>query len=330
MEVFNVLGWDNGFDHEKFYSDSGDKVKFQGITYSPSKESIGLDSNEFDVDNMLLKHNNKDYYVGKEAIRQGASSSGRKFNDQKFKNESEIIKLIAGIELLSETKEDIKINNLIVGLNIGAYKENKEEFEKEYSGKDIYYFVGDEGRNVYIENVECFPQGVASLYDELLDDEGNVFNDALFDSRIGVIDIGGKTVDACVFEDTQIIRDSLVSIDQGTTRAFKKAGDRLGVPADNLEHDYLLGKEETYYKGDAIPLEPVITDEFESLAQEIYDKIQFNWTDEDRLEMIILCGGGAATIKKHLDSLFNEDLSMTNDPQFSNVRGYVKLFKFRN
>lgn len=336
MKVIDVIGWDNGFDFEKIVL-ANKKVKFPSVIHQPILEDF-VDVNSspnFSLEEMLMQFKGEEYFIGEKAIQQSGSGGDRKFSDEKFKERSEIVKLLAGIELLiaDEDYEGVRIQNLALGLNIKAFREYKEEIEKIYTARWFEYLVpsgdGYKKRKIYVSKATCFAQGVGAFYDELLDLEGQPVNGDLLDSRYGLIDIGGKTVDGFIADSTDVIRDTVINLKQGTTNAFKRASARLdNIPFNLIQEAYLQDKTKVYYDGNYDIVEPC-SREFKRLASDIYDRIQVTWSDHlARMEFVMLCGGGAFALKDHLEELFNKRVIVIADPQFSNARGYYKLGKF--
>ncbi|OCL28626.1 hypothetical protein U472_00270 [Orenia metallireducens] len=330
MKVVPVLGWDNGFDFEKFEAGEN-KVKFVSRTYQPRKDKVfDLGKSIFNPDNMVVELDGNIYYVGAKADKQAADSSDRKFRDEKFKEDTELVKLLAGIELLfgDEIDGKIRIEQLGLGLNVGAFKKYKDEIVELYNNRTIKYQAGGKERELYIDSVSCYPQGIASFYDELLDMEGNMKNDNLATARYGLIDIGGRTVDAFVADGIDVITDSVINLKEGTTNAFKIASSALDdIPFGIIQEDYLKGNDKTFYNKEYDIKKPC-EDAFRELAEKIYDEVQLAWDDYmPRVQFIILCGGGAQSLRKDLNDLFDKDITVISDAQFSNARGYYKLTK---
>ncbi len=330
MEVLDIVGWDNGFGYEKIVTENK-KIHYPSVIHQPVLNNF-LDINAdtvFSKENMLVNYRGNDYYVGNKAIQQSSTGGNSKFNNDKFKDNSELIKLLAGIELIVENTDEIKIETLALGLpNVTNFKKLKKEIIDTYTGRKIKYSITGRGeRELYIDQVVCFPQGIGAFYDEILDMEGNYVKKEMLNARYGLIDIGVKTVDVFVAEGTDVIRDTVFNMQKGVINAFKLVAAKQDVPFSIIQENYINGKDRVYYNGEHY-IKNDCERAFEQLARNIFDEIQINWFEHmNRVEFILLCGGGAVSLKEYLEDLFSKRIIMIDDPQFSNSRGYYKLTK---
>lgn len=330
MEVLDIVGWDNGFGYEKIIT-ADNKVKYPSVIHQPLLNNF-LDINAdtvFSKDNMLINYKGNDYYVGNKAIQQSSSGGSSKFNNDKFKEDSELVKFLAGLELMVNNTKEIKIENLALGLpNVSNFRKLKKEIIDTYSGRKFKYSVVGRGeREVFIDQVVCFPQGIGAFYDEILDMQGNYVKKEMLNARYGLIDIGVKTVDVFIAEGTDVIRDTVFNMQKGVVNAFKQVAAKLGVPFNIIQENYIKGNDRIYYDGEHF-IKNDCDMAFKNLAHTIYDEIQINWSEHmSRVEFILLCGGGSVSLKEKLEDLFSKKIIMIDDPQFSNSRGYYKLTK---
>lgn len=343
MKIYDVVGWDNGYDFEKIVVGEGkkDRLLFPSVSYRPiSGSSIFnvTDNNKgFSLDKMIIQYNNIEQFIGDYAIDQDPMGGGRTFLRDKFKEQTEIVKLLAGLTALSPFENKIVVNNLMLGLSLETYREYKDEVIQVYKDKVFEYKVPDNNHSnrtieLEIKNVVCIPQGVGAFYDKILNFEGRPSNGDLIDTRYGLIDAGGKTIDAFISKGDDPTRGSDIGLSYGTSDAFKWVSKKIGdVPYNLIEKAYINGKNEVYWNGKYIKIDDLCNQSFERLANDIYNMIQLEWARQlSRVELLILCGGGAIAIADYLKEVFNIKVAVVDDPQFANARGYYKLGVYAN
>jgi len=336
MKEVKMLAWDNGFDFDKFIA--GEKrVIFPSVIYKSEnikKNGFTMGKQNYKKDNMCIYMDNDKYFIGDKAIQQSPDGGSRNLTDDKFKNKTEIIKLLAGVKLLFNDISDnnIHIKNLQLGLSIKTYYKYKKDLINKFSEKVFDFRTSsDEKFKISIDNVTCIPQGIGSYYDLLLDINGKPVEPELLNQRYGLIDIGGKTVDTFTADGTDPIEDSITHLDKGMTDGFKQASNMISndIPFNLVEEEYIQGKEKIYYNEYHDLVKPCET-AFSNLADEIFNEIYNTWNRYlPRIEKIYLVGGGAKFLHDYFVEKFDKDIKLVDDPQFSNVRGYYKIGMYR-
>ena len=332
MQTFEVVGFDNGYDYVKVVSGSDKEGKkiFPSTTFEPVGVSIAdnnITGNEFNINKMSLTFQGKEYYVGNYAVEQDPRGGSKDFNDDKFRNPSELVKLLAGISLYAEEKE-IEIKQLVVGLNIENYTKYNEDMVNALQDKTFKYKINEEQYLLEVGNVLCIPQGVGAYYDQLLDYNGGVYDGDLLDARYSLIDVGGRTVDAFIAKGMDIITGTDIGVNYGMSDAFKEVSKQLGgeIPYSIIEQDYREGKTKTFWKGQKHNIDTLCKQSFNNLAERIYNLLMNEWDKQiNRVEFVILCGGGSKYLEKYLSEMFDIEVKTANNAQFSNANGYYKI-----
>ncbi|TDX45399.1 ParM/StbA family protein [Orenia marismortui] len=339
MKVFDVVGFDNGYDCVKIVVGPGeeDKVLFPSVTHQPdpvsnfSIFSISKISNNvtFNKEKMIIEYQGKEYYVGDYAVSQDARGGTKNFSDEKFQEPSEIVKFLAGISLFTDD-DKIKINNLVLGLNVEKYNQYRDKMIKVFKDKTFEYKLSksDKITQIEIKNVICVPQGIGAYYDQALTLEGSPSNDELANSRFGLIDIGGKTVDAFISEGMEPIVGTDIGIQYGMSNSFKNVAENLGddIPYNLIAQNYLKGEESIFWKGKEYNVIENCKKGFNQFAQKVYDEITKTWDQQlYRTRSVLLCGGGARIVGDELSEMLPVEVNVLNNPQFSNANGYYKL-----
>ncbi|MBM7555489.1 ParM/StbA family protein [Halanaerobacter jeridensis] len=337
MKAFDVVGFDNGYDYVKLVlgRGKGHRVRFPSVTYKQENDFsiFNIDNisraSKFKKNKMTLTVDEEKYYIGSYAVEQDAMGGEKNFSDKKFEEKSELAKLLAGMSLFT-TENEIVINNLVLGLNVEKYHEYKQEIVNAFKNKSFKYKLPseDEHNELTIKNVICVPQGIGAYYDQILDMKGRPSQNELANSRFGLIDIGGKTIDAFISQGTEPIIGTDIGTDFGMADAFKNVSNKLevDVPYNLISENYIQGKEEVFWRGEDRRFKELVEEEFKDYAGKIHDLIINEWEKQlARIRTILLCGGGAKFLGEHLPDMFEVDAKLLENAQFSNTSGYYKL-----
>lgn len=290
-----MLGIDVGYGYTKVYPGA---LIFPSV-YGNWRERR-LESRSDPINNMEIQIGNDRYFVGSLAIREGGISTHDKYNFNRHK-----ICLLTAIALSQGNYS----GSIVTGLPISDLHLRGEIAKL----KGLY--------NVELDNTECeieisemlvFPQSGASYFDMLLNEEGKVYSH-LGELKVGVIDIGEKTVDFCYLDRIGYVNEKSGSVPIGMSRAHKRLMDKLYY----LDINVLLHQVPEYLH--KIPEDTEI--EYKALASEILDNISTRWNYRE-LDRIFITGGGGDTLYPYLqDRILCE---LVPDAQMSNARGFYK------
>jgi plasmid segregation protein ParM len=353
-EKVNVIGVDLGYDSIKMMA-KGEKIIFPSLV-EEEEEGILLENSlevlkneevleKFDMNKIIIKIQDKTilgyndesfntYRVGNYVLNQRSSSVGYSLSDQKYKEPEEFAKLLSGISLLFPKADKIIIKNLVTGLPIKYYEKHKESFKKELVNtfkvqiKNIRnQFITKE---IEIRKATVIPQGLASYYDFIMDIEGLVTTN--IEGGLGLIDLGGLTIDCVAFNDGELIKDSPISFNDGVrTRIFKKIQDGLDIDIsqDLIKKQILAGKDFIRVRNETYQFKDIKDYAIDKLSRDIALQIKNRWESFLMIDKILITGGATVLLFENIDKYLEgfPCEKVDNKPQFSNCRGYVKLGK---
>lgn len=343
MEVFDVVGFDNGYDYVKFVVGPGEENRelFPSVTYKNQASDLSIFNvgqvskvSKYSKEKMIINYNGEEYFVGEYAFAQDATGGYKDYSDAKFKSSAEIAKFLAGIALF-KNENKVKINNLILGLNVDRYKTHKDEIVDVFKNTTFNFGVSgsEEEHQIIVGNVICVPQGIGAYYDQILTIDGKASNDDLVNSRFALVDIGGKTVDAFIAQGRDPIVGTDVGFDYGISKAFQSVASKIGdgIPETLISQNYINGKKEVFWKNQYHQVEEMVSKAFSEVAEKIYTEVLDHWGQHiNRVEVLILCGGGSRFIGDELADIFDIKTRVLEEPQFSNTAGYYKLGVYQN
>lgn len=327
MVEISSMGYDNGYDFIKVVANINGNIlkdKFFSLTYQIPEDSVTdkVSNYKFSKDKMQIEYNGVQYAIGDIVFNLDPNQGTKNFSNDKFREPSERVKLIAAVALLTDD-EEVLIKNLCVGLNIENYAEYRDKFKELYSGKTLEYkLLGEKTtRVIEIENVKCVPQGYgAYVYlkkEELLEDEG----------WVGIIDIGGRTVDSFIIDNElyEPIPGTAIGLDEGTSNAFKRVATKIGLNElhyNKIEKAYYDNKSKVTVNGEKKSIN-ICKKEFNILGETIANQISNKWVKyRTHMSESILCGGGGIDLEDSINEHLDLKVVLGDEPQFGNALGY--------
>lgn len=315
-----IVAVDVGFGFTKAYNGK-EKLIFPSV-FSATRNllDVSLEKNANTLENLVVKYNGKQYFVGDKAIRERGSLTFSKDDMNRH-----LICSLSAIALLN--KSDYK-GMLIVGLPVSDAKYKAEELTSKLEGTH-QITLGDITYTIEIEKVIVVVQGVSTFFDLCLSyqEDKVVFNELQNTKRL-IIDIGEKTVDFISVNGYDIVQSETSCLDLGINTAYKRLTsviqNKLGVTILPYEVVQYLDK-----------IENEATEEIAELTNEILAGISA-WVDIKSFikagNEIIITGGAAEIISLNIKNITGDNINcitVAADSQFSNVRGYFKYGLFK-
>lgn len=285
-----IIGLDNGYGYTKL--DNGIIFKSACTTLAPFAVEC---ENQIEV-------NGKSYYVGC-----GTETL------QIDKSDSELNRICS---LYALSKCDGEHFSVVVGLPINQHsKEEKAKFEnavRNWSGSKVK--TNGTEKQIFIDNVKCFNQGLASLY------SSEIKNDVI------ILDVGARTVDVAliVFEGNipTVVKHNtyycgcmqlygkIIAEVNWLYKLTLEEREALNIIQNGL---YING-----LKADTSFIPEVCRIHFSELLNALERDYPSKTT------AFLLCGGGSALLYNAIKKRFY-NVSMLKDGQFSNAKGYKKV-----
>lgn len=204
--------------------------------------------------------------------------------------------------------------NIILGYPLNIYSANKEKYADMYLSRD-YIKVTIEGQEKLIKIKDCkvFPQGAGAVY----------ANPVAFQGRlVGILDIGGLTVNGCIFDNLNLIKDSIFTENLGgiiLKNKIKKALNSIyTLNIQDYEMDYIIKEGLRIDKKSKIYIDEIIEEHILKI-QSIMK--QNNWNEEIN---ILAIGGGSILMQQQLKSMM-PNLIIATDPLNANVKGFYNI-----
>lgn len=158
---------------------------------------------------------------------------------------------------------------------------------------------------VKVENCIVYAEGAAAYLK---------YKPILKDKLIGLIDIGGNTINCMIFDHGQLIKDSISTLDLGMVKLEREIRDSLNINKAWNVQDYEI--RDILENGECKDItDTIIKAHIKKLKNELVEK---KW-NVDRLTMFVT-GGGSITLKDQLESNFNR-IIVSDNGIYDNVEG---------
>jgi plasmid segregation protein ParM len=179
---------------------------------------------------------------------------------------------------------------------------------------------------VKVEKIKVIPQPFGSFFDLILNDEGKLKDPEKIRQRVGIIDIGFQTTDLALAT-PQFIESSSGSLDVGVrsvaNQLSRDLSRKYSITLDTTEAEEALRQKSVKIFGESVDLSDMIAERTREVAELILSYAHSLWGRGERLNRLILAGGGANIFRSYFSTYPN--LYVPEEPSLSNVRGYLKL-----
>lgn len=300
-----MIGIDVGFGYTKVFPGN---IVFPSII-AEYRERMGSIGYSDPMDNLVLEVNGHSYLVGNLAKKEGGSATFDKDNQQRH-----LVCMLTSIVLAAGGDYN---GPVVMGLPMSDLQNKRRDISL-LKGEYKVVLSGQK-YNVVITDVLVSPQGAAGFYDLILNDEGKVVS-SLAEKKIGIIDIGEKTLDFVVMEKSQFIMEKSGGMDLGMHKAYLRL---LKIIQSELGISVM-----PYQVRDYVPkVSKAAEHEYRQLANEIVDGISAWWNYRD-FDNIYLAGGGGLALHQYVAERIKCDV--IPEAQLSNARGYFKCGQATN
>ncbi len=263
-------------------------------------------------------------------------SNVRQFTLNQDKLLNDFVKILsltaAGLCLPKETNS-VKV---ISGLPVGYLKRDHQRFIDILTGSHKITYNNSDGsgitKRINILNVKMMPQPLGSIFNILMNDNGQIVNKDLVKKKIGLVDIGFKTTDYTIFDNLQYIERGSLTMDTGISKSLNLIANKLrqesGVSIelyrlhDNFKNGVLS------IKGKEYNINNLREKVYKHAASSIASDINRIWSDDWDMEAIILTGGGCRELAAYLQPLIDGNvlpIDLSADSRLNNVKGYYKF-----
>jgi len=305
----------------------GEKMtSFLSVVGSPDESHFSL--NGTGEDNSVIEVDGQSYLVGIEALTQSRFTTRKQDRNWISSQEYKVLFLTALAQITKSSRVDMDI---VTGLPVNFYNDDKEILRKNLLGEYKAKYNDHPSQVFTIRSCKVIPQPFGTVLSVALNSQGKALeSNPYVTGNIGIIDIGGRTVNYLTVNELTEIGTKTESIDSGTWKAILAIKRLLASEFPDLgemkDHEVadIVERGSLNYYGEIISISDIASSELEKLANEIKVVSSNMWPDLGRLGEILITGGGALLIGNNVKSEFQQAKIIKN-PVEANAIGYCRF-----
>jgi plasmid segregation protein ParM len=317
-----IKSWTDG-DESMSYRNTVKVINDAGLVYS------------FKTDYQMFVFNKEVYEVGDIAVMGSGGRGKARYNSANFRTEA-----IIGITKMLGTSNGEKIR-VVTGVpsslskNMAVIDEMKRSLVGTYDVKSV---IWDKVETVAFEIVDVIvvPQPLGTIYSYVYDKASGTLDQKLLTQRVLVVDIGWGTTDLALLESSQVRGTFGFEIGASDYIAGVQEEANNKMPEANI---FALNAHELDL---ALLQSPIVETPFGQFdlgaiaethkrrqAENIYKSVMGVGLEYNKLNKIIMTGGGSLLYEKYLRELFNDPrLIIQENAVLSNAQGFYLLGKY--
>lgn len=317
-----LVSIDIGYSHTKAMTVDSKKVIFPSVVGEIQHMQLNLGSKNGYIQ---LGTQAGEWLIGQGALEQSIYQTRRK--DREWINTPEYDALLLGAlsELTSASNVAI---HLVSGLPVAYFADHQVLAGKLMKSHNIRRAGRKFGQKITLEDVIFLPQGLAAVLSEALDERGKVIPGPLAEGTVGLVDVGGHTVNFATFKELRAITKQTTSIDAGMWTVLAEIGKRINAafPGQDLAGHELIEVMKTgdiRHNGRRQDVAGIVADVLAPFTRRIQAEITQIWGSAVRLDELLVAGGGAWAIGPALIEKYTQGRIVRN-PQWANAEGYLR------
>jgi plasmid segregation protein ParM len=319
-----ITAIDVGYSHTKAAMD-GRRAMFPSILGEVQQAHLDLDLAERNG-YIQIETDNGAWFVGEAALEQSGLKTRRQDRGWIETPEYQALLFTAITELSTATGITIE---LVTGLPV-AYFADRGILKERLAGVHSVKRAGRRrGQRIEIGDMVILPQGLAAVLAEALDEKGVIRPGPVAEGLVGLVDVGGHTVNVATFKELREIARQTASIDAGMWGPLVEIGKRVNAayPGQELRgHEIAeaVKRGTIRHYGEERDISGIAQDVLRPFARQILAEASQVWGAAARLDVLLVAGGGAEIVGPALVAEFPHARIVQN-PQWANVEGYLRF-----
>ncbi|MEE8076572.1 MAG: ParM/StbA family protein [Candidatus Binatia bacterium] len=317
-----IYGVDIGYGYTKIAAPDRAPVVIPSIVGSNEEPSYRSDIGDR-IKVAPLTLNGHSYLVG-EAAKRFSRHHYRIFDSTWAESPYYLLLFVAAL-LRIEKPNDESIS-IVTGLPVSHYTQERSKQIQDLLARSHNVNTTSGQTSLRVDRVKVIPQPFGSFFDLLLSDNGRLKDPDRIRERVGIIDTGFQTTDLALAI-PQFVEASSGSLEVGVRSIADQLARDLNrnysLSLDTTEAEEALRSKFTKIFGEKVDLSHIIGKRTQEVAEVILSYAQTLWGRGQKLNRLILTGGGANLFRSYLSGYPN--LHLPHESSLSNVRGYLKL-----
>jgi plasmid segregation protein ParM len=317
------VGFDGGFYATKAIS--GKRIAcFASLAVRPAESQFSLNGHQA----IIITSPHGRFLCGAEAVKKGVT--GARKETAGWIETPEYMSLFLGAlsELTDGTQATI---NLVTGLPLADYRRDRAKLRDRLLGVHQFVREGRRGQSLTVETVRVVPQAWGAVLALLPDDRGQIVRPELHQQKVGVLDVGGHTVNYLSVDGLSDIPAETRGTERGAWHVVRVVRDYLASTHPGLlrlnDHDLMQAiiARQAWDADEPVDLTPVVREIVDDIRQEIVDTAAQYWAARAAtMRQVIVCGGGAHLWGDHVKRAFRQAV-VVEQPELANARGFYRF-----
>lgn len=274
------------------------------------------------------------YFAGELAERQSVERFFTLDQAQFVRDFTKILALMPLAHMVAR-QEPVK---LVAGLPVSHYRKHKKEIVDILKGQHEVALVDAKGERVEsvirISDVRVVPQPFGALMDLMLNDIGEVKDKRFMQEKVGVIDVGFRTTDYTIADQTRYSERGSKTIELGISKAFATIAAKLhessGVNVELYRLYDAVDAGSIKIHGKNYDLKLIVEHAFNQLATRVANEANRLWVNDWDIDKVLITGGGGAVLAPFVQKIVKGEIlavDPASDTRLANVRGFCKYGK---
>jgi plasmid segregation protein ParM len=318
-----LIALDLGYSHIKGMTD-GRRTLFPSILGEVQRSHLNLDL-ATQRDDLQIETEEGAWLVGQAAMEQSSLETRRLDPGWITTPEYLALMLAAITELTPATGVTVE---LMTGLPVGDFLNRKTLLER-LRGVHQAKRAGRHAQRIEIADLVILPQGLAAVLSEALDDKGHIQPGPVSQGTVGLVDVGGRTVNvATVVELREIARQTL-SIDGGMWGPLAEIRRHVNAAFPGLDlrgHEIAEAVKQGIIRhyGEECDISSIAQEALRPFIRQILSVASQVWGSTARLDVLLIAGGGAEIVGPAFLAEYPHT-RIIQDPIWANCRGYLRF-----
>ena len=322
-----IAGIDIGYNAVKAFTEKNGFSSFPSIVGSPDAAGFSArgDSDE------PIEINGVAFRYGKSALIHSAMPTRQE--DRNWIQSEQYVQLFGAClhELFNKSAEVRVVTGLPIKFMADSAKLHKsicQKYEILFSGKRKTFVVHEDSLVV--------PQPFGTILHVAMDNDGDFADAELMLSRIGIIDIGGKTTNFLYTEAMQEVGFQSESIDAGGWDIARAVGDFITEEFPDLElrdHEIAEAISNGYVRvfGKVHDITHITLPIINRMVSQIVGQATTLWNRGGRIDRLLITGGGSLMLGRQVSEAYGHGNTILVDgPVSANAKGYYKFALQKN
>lgn len=261
-----------------------------------------------------------------------------KFEDRYGTEEFKLLASFAIGELakdFKEAKESILTVDIVTGVPTDDFNPESVKSIIDVLNGDHNVIINDVSYNIRVNEVKVLPQPVGTVYNEMLDVEGYLYNEDYQTEHVTIIDCGGGTILIDTLKNMNLSETGRSQTETGAYTVYENIKNQCiknnikGITESHIETVLRSDNENDDYmfkpnKNESYNITKIVKKEKVKYTRNLINKINSTLKGTSTIDTLFFTGGGANLINKDTIKQQFEHAIFVENSETANVNGFYK------